>query len=216
MVADTSSIYLAEEKGYDFFSMLNNPELVRVVQYAAFYQICHNYQINVNDERKHYQTIASSSLAKTLRHTLNRICTQGIDSEALETEYYNDLMDFYSSHSSLYEVPLDTNEVKAMARKNAIYYRKVVVQKLDSIKLLIGDCLKENLSFGSGDFLTEVSNFMVKPRTTYPIFSKDYENWEDEDYVAQYAFVLFNSYKDIIQWYGESTDCYKLEQVLKD
>ena len=125
-------------------------------------------------------------------------------------------MDFYSSHSSLYEVPLDTNEVKAMARKNAIYYRKVVVQKLDSIKLLIGDCLKENLSFGSGDFLTEVSNFMVKPRTTYPIFSKDYENWEDEDYVAQYAFVLFNSYKDSIQWYGESTDCYKLEQVLKD
>ena len=32
-------VYDAEELAYDFFSQLNNPELVRVVQYAAFYQI---------------------------------------------------------------------------------------------------------------------------------------------------------------------------------
>lgn len=32
-------VYDAEELAYDFFSRLNNPELVRVVQYAAFYQI---------------------------------------------------------------------------------------------------------------------------------------------------------------------------------
>lgn len=32
-------VYDAEEMAYDFFSQLNNPELVRVVQYAAFYQI---------------------------------------------------------------------------------------------------------------------------------------------------------------------------------
>lgn len=32
-------VYDAEELAYDFFSQLSNPELVRVVQYAAFYQI---------------------------------------------------------------------------------------------------------------------------------------------------------------------------------
>ena len=37
-------VYDAEELAYDFFSQLNNPELVRVVQYAAFYQILTYYK----------------------------------------------------------------------------------------------------------------------------------------------------------------------------
>ena len=216
MVADTSSIYLAEEKGYDFFSMLNNPELVRVVQYAAFYQICHNYQINVNDERKHYHTIASSSLAKTLKHTLNRICSEGIDTEALETAFYKEFMDSCTFYSKKYDVQMDTCEVMAIAKELSIEGRKAIVQELDSIKLLIGDLLNEKVSYGSRDFLTEVSNYMVNPRSLTSFFSKNYDNLEEEYFVASYANQLLSCFKDIIQWYGKWTDCYKLEQVMKD
>lgn len=42
------SLSLYEEKGYDYFSKLNNCHLVRVVQYSSLYQIFSNYNIVAN------------------------------------------------------------------------------------------------------------------------------------------------------------------------
>lgn len=46
-IGATDPVYRAEETAYDFFSNLSSPELVKVVQYAAMYQIFHNIDISV-------------------------------------------------------------------------------------------------------------------------------------------------------------------------
>lgn len=48
-------VYQAEQNAYDFFSSLSNPELVKVVQYAAMYQIFQNFDIHMlYDEIPYY------------------------------------------------------------------------------------------------------------------------------------------------------------------
>lgn len=44
-ITSSNKVYLAEEKAYDFFSNLNNADLVRVVQYASLYQIFRNFEV---------------------------------------------------------------------------------------------------------------------------------------------------------------------------
>lgn len=46
-IGASDPVYRAEETAYDFFSNLSSPELVKVVQYAAMYQIFHNIGISV-------------------------------------------------------------------------------------------------------------------------------------------------------------------------
>lgn len=55
-ISDKDPVYLAEQQAYDFFSNLSSPELVKVVQYAAMYQIFTNFGINVEKEdRESYE-----------------------------------------------------------------------------------------------------------------------------------------------------------------
>ena len=47
-IAESDPVYQAEQRAYDFFSNLSSPELVKVVQYAAMYQIFTNMGITVD------------------------------------------------------------------------------------------------------------------------------------------------------------------------
>lgn len=49
-ISDKDPVYQAEQQAYDFFSNLSSPELVKVVQYAAMYQIFTNFGISVEKE----------------------------------------------------------------------------------------------------------------------------------------------------------------------
>ena len=49
-IGASDPVYRAEETAYDFFSNLSSPELVKVVQYAAMYQIFHNLDISVSSK----------------------------------------------------------------------------------------------------------------------------------------------------------------------
>lgn len=51
-ISDKDPVYLAEQQAYDFFSNLSSPELVKVVQYAAMYQIFTNFGISVEKEAR--------------------------------------------------------------------------------------------------------------------------------------------------------------------
>ena len=46
-ISDNDPVYQAEQHAYDFFSNLSSPELVKVVQYAAMYQIFRNLGVLV-------------------------------------------------------------------------------------------------------------------------------------------------------------------------
>lgn len=55
-ISDKDPVYQAEQKAYDFFSNLSSPELVKVVQYVAMYQIFTNFGISIEKEdRKTYE-----------------------------------------------------------------------------------------------------------------------------------------------------------------
>lgn len=47
-------VYQAEQNAYNFFSSLSNPELVKVVQYAAMYQIFQNFDIHMQYDKIPY------------------------------------------------------------------------------------------------------------------------------------------------------------------
>lgn len=49
-ISDKDPVYQAEQQAYDFFSNLSSPELVKVVQYVAMYQIFTNFNISVEQE----------------------------------------------------------------------------------------------------------------------------------------------------------------------
>ncbi|MCX6155679.1 MAG: hypothetical protein NT007_16110 [Candidatus Kapabacteria bacterium] len=46
-------VKLSQEKAYNFFSGLNNPDLIRVVQYSALYQIFTKYKIKAKEYKTH-------------------------------------------------------------------------------------------------------------------------------------------------------------------
>lgn len=53
--SEQDPVYQAEQNAYNFFSSLSNPELVKVVQYAAMYQIFQNFDIHMlYDEIPYY------------------------------------------------------------------------------------------------------------------------------------------------------------------
>lgn len=68
--------FSAEEKAYDFFSNLSSPQLVKVVQYLAMYQIFHNFGISVDAEEIDVENNASipPALVEEARNTLESLC----------------------------------------------------------------------------------------------------------------------------------------------
>ena len=52
--AEQDPVYQAEQNAYNFFSSLSNPELVKVVQYAAMYQIFQNFDIHMQYDKITY------------------------------------------------------------------------------------------------------------------------------------------------------------------
>lgn len=52
--AEQDPVYQAEQNAYNFFSSLSNPELVKVVQYAAMYQIFQNFDIHMQYDKIPY------------------------------------------------------------------------------------------------------------------------------------------------------------------
>jgi len=61
---DEETIETAEETGYNFFSQLNNPDLVRVSQYAGIYQIFSNYGIQSDERLKNGKKPSRNPLAR--------------------------------------------------------------------------------------------------------------------------------------------------------
>ena len=86
-------VYQAEQDAYDFFSSLSNPELVKVVQYAAMYQIFQNFDIHMRYENAPYYDDdkfvmpyeLESEAANILRHIGN---FNSADRDKI-AEYYN-------------------------------------------------------------------------------------------------------------------------------
>ncbi len=73
-ISESDPVFLAEEKAYDFYSGLQNPELVKVVQYASIYQIFINYGINVDYKISSKSLPTTKLLDNKLEAILHKIC----------------------------------------------------------------------------------------------------------------------------------------------
>lgn len=71
------TVYInAEEKAYDFFSSLSNPDLVKVVQYTSMYQIFNNYGIHIPETVMYFpNAITTYDLDEKAESVLNSLCT---------------------------------------------------------------------------------------------------------------------------------------------
>ena len=87
-VQSTNKVYQAEEKAYDYFSNLNNPDLIRVVQYASLYQIFKNFNI-IASETLNENNINSHVLEREAYNIYKIITKDSVSVENRFFTYYN-------------------------------------------------------------------------------------------------------------------------------
>ena len=184
-VSENDEVYLAEEKAYDFFSRLSNPELVKVVQYVSLYQIFVNFEIGVNcDVQK--SKMNNDAIVDAAYHVLDNLCDY--DKNEVEEKmrlYYDDMIreNYYKlieddtvGFSDLIDLFVSFDVERLVENDLA---------KLDTISDLIID-LKDYDIYGI-PFLKVVANYLVNPRMINAnIFQGD--ELSDEGYAQLYAF----------------------------
>jgi len=86
-------VYQAEQNAYNFFSSLSNPELVKVVQYAAMYQIFQNFDIHMQyNETPYYDDykfVMPHELEYEASNILKRLSNYNTDDRDKIATYYN-------------------------------------------------------------------------------------------------------------------------------
>lgn len=92
-VEDNDPVYQAEQKAYDFFSNLSSPELVKVVQYAAMYQIFKNIGVTVNAKnREEYEDnimVVPNSLKSAANDIIQSLARFSLDDKKKIAEFYD-------------------------------------------------------------------------------------------------------------------------------
>ena len=208
-VSENDEVYLAEEKAYDFFSRLSNPELVKVVQYVSLYQIFVNFEIGVNcDVQK--SKMNNDAIVDAAYHVLDNLCDY--DKNEVEEKmrlYYDDMIreNYYKlieddtvGFSDLIDLFVSFDVERLVENDLA---------KLDTISDLIID-LKDYDIYGI-PFLKVVANYLVNPRMINAnIFQGD--ELSDEGYAQLYAFEL-NNYVDVINNYSELSNIYSKSDI---
>ena len=144
-------VYAAEEIAYDFFSGLSSPELVKVVQYAAMYQIFHNMGVSIRadyvDENQ-LITIPQSLKRNTYSLLTSLISFDKDDRQALASYINEELLvvdyDEYAKSNSKYRYGfVMPNQLAATFKGSSfdnildlLYYREIV-SKLDTVSAIL-------------------------------------------------------------------------------
>lgn len=116
-ISDKDPVYQAEQQAYEFFSSLSSPELVKVVQYAAMYQIFTNFGIRVEQEdRELYEdgiSIVPYELKLAANALIKSLAEFGQDDKEKIAEHYNAALiseeDFQTSDEYHYGIPVDND-----------------------------------------------------------------------------------------------------------
>ena len=89
-IDSNDKVFLAEERAYNYFSKLNNPELVRVVQYASFYQIMYYFKPKIHNSNDFLSqhTPNEVSLSKNKQKILTSFKSTNISKQYI-MDYYD-------------------------------------------------------------------------------------------------------------------------------
>lgn len=167
-------VFQAEEKAYDFFSNLSSPNLAKVVQYMAMYQIFHHFGIRLPTEEVDEGNVIStpSSMIDEARETVGSLSeldygmrlsiANNID-PIITIESYDEYKEgparpaFMMPGGLIASVP-DTSQLNL----TALWQYQQLISKLDTVSALLPEMRGDTALFNS---LTEVlagSSMMVR------------------------------------------------------
>jgi len=132
-------VYQAEQNAYNFFSSLSNPELVKVVQYAAMYQIFQNFDIHMQYDNIPYygenKFVMPQELEQEATNILRKLGSYNSDDRDKIATFYNakitsdgtgfPINDDYSIVSNNQNLPKDPI---------ALYLSAYFTEELDSVR----------------------------------------------------------------------------------
>lgn len=113
-ISDKDPVYLAEQQAYDFFSYLSSPELVKVVQYVAMYQIFKNFKIFIEKEDREILENGIMAVPEQLKLAANdrikSLASFGKSDKEMIAKYFEAKLiaesDFMKSDKYRYGVPV--------------------------------------------------------------------------------------------------------------
>lgn len=184
-------VYQAEERAYDFFSSLSSPELVKVAEYAALYQIFVNFEINLPvDNKTHYNVLSTQVMDSTATAVLKSIRDFGPAQKNEIRQNYKEIVDrcqhYEDSLASIGELNSYSSSYLSMLKE---YYSdpetaQQTISRFDSLKLFM-----DNYLMKTDVYLTQVGHYLVNPRdidygyiTTFDYYLK-----HPGEYIKDYA-----------------------------
>jgi len=207
-VSENDKIYLAEEKTYDFFSGLSNPELVKVVQYVSLYQIFANFDIKVNCGVSKSR-INNDAVIGAVYHVLVDLCYYDgnvVDDKLMS---YFDKIVRKNYYDNLDDTVGVSRFIDLLISMEVNDYVQKCSSKFDTISDLIKDL--ESYKVNGHPFLEVVAKYLVNPRKiNYDILIGD--DISDEGYAQLYALRL-NQYVDEINFYAEILGSYSKNDI---
>lgn len=174
-----------EEIAYDYFSSLNNPDLARVVQYTALYQIFKEFDISSSVKFETRSIESGNSL-------FIRESSKLID-EIISLPLDKTIKQFEKSHQNLinelYEAAQKGEISYLEANEESNYYKSNFQLVINNLYLLT-DKLKEGSSKWPETALTELSYLLASPRDY-----DDYSRVEDPEFIEwlDSAYYLISS-----------------------
>lgn len=170
-----AKVYDAEELAYDFFSQLNNPELVRVVQYAAFYQILN------------YFKSAQPSNAKTTAKA------PSVPDYRVFDHYIEDILRLVGSNADIHE----TTQYKAGLER----YKKKFADANDVTELLAEYIFNDPY----GEFVSYLENQLSEDEYRDLVFGSSNNNGETsyQEYIDANVEIIRQYIDDYERSYGK-------------
>lgn len=106
-ISDNDPVYQAEQHAYDFFSNLSSPELVKVVQYAAMYQIFRNLGVLVEstvlEQTTDNKMVVPDSLKRAANEIIKSLANFSFNDKKKIAEYYGAVILTEKEYQSRYQ-----------------------------------------------------------------------------------------------------------------
>ena len=220
-ISDNDPVYKAEQNAYDFFSNLSSPELVKVVQYAAMYQIFRNIGVHLEakDQYEYIDSVmcVSNDLKNVAHKCLNSLLHfSQSDKEKVANYFKVSLMEKNAlpSNPNFGGIPIDDSYVIAGKLNN----RDNLIKIFSCVELImVIDSVHQALNMVSSDrtFMSSFEDFLLDRNAELSYSSGSYgynssglfdfsSTSSDDSHVAHIEQILrlFNTYSFDIQFYN--------------
>lgn len=207
-ITEDDKVYQAEENAYDFFSGLASPELTKVLEYTALYQIFKHYGYHLAYEPDSY-AISTYSADNAIKESLFNISQFGdSEKEIVRDNVKQEFIDKEEELKTLRSIPFEKRTSEQNSRIETLFLLQILIdpEEVANETIAMFDSLKESVnSYGDILLFSRISHYLVNTRDIdYGALSElvsDDEAEVSDDLAAQYyAFLLMENIEKIEQY----------------